>query len=335
MDSETKDLSFCCGKIETENFFQVGDNICDKDHLGSGLVKWGKFGTRQELVAESGEKLVLTCERADPNNEYEIPHYALYYYSPGGKCKPIGKDGKCKPIGLCPFNGGVNKMDFWYVNDDGDDTPDCFDAVRQISKDYSYNDGGKNSPPKESCNIVTHEGNGCTGKEVLPPEDPDKLDWFEISYDIENDQYMAFLHRFNYNKGNYEDTEYGSKVDPLHPPSEPEGLLIEVIKKDPPLDSPETIAFLENILESLIANPLSEPMFTDDSKPCDFNHDGICNAKDLFFFQRSLGTCRGDANYYPLADGNGDGCITAIDKDFLLLNNAMSMPWIPLLLLDD
>ena len=47
---------------------------------------------------------------------------------------------------------------------------------------------------------------------------------------------------------------------------------------------------------------------------CDVDGDGDCDVDDEDAFDLSLGQCVGDYGYYPLADSNGDGCVTAGER---------------------
>jgi hypothetical protein len=58
---------------------------------------------------------------------------------------------------------------------------------------------------------------------------------------------------------------------------------------------------------------------------CDFNSDGRCDTADFIFFPGATGKCIGDAAYNPLADIDGDGCVTLSDQDDLFTSNPIGV----------
>ena len=84
-----------------------------------------------------------------------------------------------------------------------------------------------------------------------------------------------------------------------------------------PLLGPETEEFFEQVEERLQLLPRGTPMGDDTSAPCDFDGDKDCDDDDHAFFRAIIGTCRGESNYHPLADSDGDGCVIQGDEPSL------------------
>lgn len=94
--------------------------------LGPKNAEWGKFGSKEVLESDAGEKLEIRCEPGD------IPSYVLYYTSPTGARKSVGR---------CPFKGGCNTQYFKHSGDANDDgRPDCFLQTVWRSRDYGADD---------------------------------------------------------------------------------------------------------------------------------------------------------------------------------------------------
>lgn len=85
---------------------------------------------------------------------------------------------------------------------------------------------------------------------------------------------------------------------------------------------PETDAFFSAVLERFRLQPPGEAKGEASRRRCDLNGDGICDAADRARFAASLGSCRGEANYNPLPDGDADGCVTEQDETSLFIADA-------------
>lgn len=93
---------------------------------GALSPKWGQFGSKAVLEADSGEKLQLDCVAGGVN------WYRLSYTPPGGISTRVG---------VCPFEAGCNSAAFVHGGDrDKNGKPDCFLRTRWISRDYGKND---------------------------------------------------------------------------------------------------------------------------------------------------------------------------------------------------
>jgi hypothetical protein len=237
---------------------------------------WGSFGKRPDgiLVADSGETLEVECSGSG-----ERPLFKLWHTSP---------EGERYRVGVCPFEGGCNSKWFWHAGDhDHNNAPDCFVRTRWLSKDYGdYNDRYPNPWTDER-------------------EPNDKyIDWAEMLFDVNTGEFSKFGYKYE-NLGDY----------PIACPSfhTPEGALVETIMIDPPLEA-ETEAFFERRAEGLQPLAAGTPMGDDTRAPCDFDGDKDCDEDDRAFFRALIGTCRGDSDYHPLADSDGDGCVTPEDE---------------------
>jgi len=240
---------------------------------------WGSFGKRAGgvLIADSGETLEVECSGSG-----EIPLFKMWYTSP---------EGDRYRVGVCPFEGGCNSKWFWHAGDnDNNNAPDCFVRTRWLAKDYgSHNDRYPNP-----------------WTEVYEPHDKN-IDWAETLFDVNTTEISKIAYKFE------------KLVDyPIPCPSfsTPEGLLVSTIMIAPPLE-PETEEFSERGAEGLQPLPEGTPMGDDTSAPCDFDGDKDCDEDDRAFFRAIIGTCRGDSNYHPLADSDGDGCVTLEDEPSL------------------
>ena len=63
--------------------------------------------------------------------------------------------------------------------------------------------------------------------------------------------------------------------------------------------------------------PQGGPMEVSPFQPCDLNSDGVCDARDGVIFESALGSSRGDTEYNPDADFDGDGSVTNTDQQLL------------------
>jgi len=75
--------------------------------------------------------------------------------------------------------------------------------------------------------------------------------------------------------------------------------------------------YFDELIKELQKVPPGEPMKWYPLPDCDFDHDWDCDRKDLELFYESLGSCRGDPKYNPIADADGSGCIDLLDKNYL------------------
>lgn len=73
----------------------------------------------------------------------------------------------------------------------------------------------------------------------------------------------------------------------------------------------------EAFFESILNVPFEESMKIGYFIPYDLDGNGYCDQLDLSFFQNVIGSCLGDANYYPKADFDRSGCIDSKDQFFL------------------
>ncbi len=246
---------------------------------GQKTPTWGSFGKRPGgvLIADSGETLEVECSGSG-----DVPLFMMWYTSP---------EGDRTRVGVCPFEGGCNSKWFWHAGDnDNNNAPDCFMQTRWISKDYGSHDDRYPNP----------------WTAVYEPNDKN-VDWAEILFDANTTEFAKTAYKFE------------KLVDyPLPCPTlpMPEGKLVSTIMIDPLLE-PETEEFFERRAEGL--QPLLEgtPMGDDTSASCDFDGDKDCDEDDHAFFRTMIGICRGDSNYHPLADSDGDGCVTLEDESSL------------------
>lgn len=151
---------FCCGGPgETESITSFPP--CGP--AGVLSPKWGQFGTKAVLEADSGEKMELECVAAAVN------WYRLSYTPSGGT--------KAR-VGVCPFEAGCNTASFVHGGDkDKNGKPDCFLRTRWISRDYGEND---------NPNPWTHEA--VEGF----------LDWAESSFDAKSQNLTKTDYQFTY-----------------------------------------------------------------------------------------------------------------------------------------
>jgi hypothetical protein len=265
------------GKATTEEIRQLGS--CGPS--GTKNPKWGSFGNRQVLEADSGEKLELECSSGA---------FRLFYTSPVGDRMQVG---------ICPFEGGINTGTFSYVNSDKNyGKPACFVNTRWISRDYNYNDGGRDFQGTG----LAFEQNLWTGEK---PETPELLDWADSIFDVTSKLLSKVDHKFEYRSG-------VPRV-PWPPPSRPEGRIISSTLVNPPIWPNSLGTSLVELRSLTEVAPMGEWPFAF----CDFNMDGVCDEVDFQFFQGTIGACRGDANYDPIADIDGDGCVTVNDQSYL------------------
>jgi len=263
-------------------------------------ARWGRFGNepQTELRSNAGEKLELECK------DGVIPSYVLYYTTPSGQRYPVGG---------CPFEGGCNTAWFFHSgNKNNDDKPDCFITTRWVSRDY-----GEYDDDYGPLGIDRHYQNSWTKDWT---EDPKLLDWADsifntVSQEFSDPYLVKFSYKYNYNLSH-----------PLQcgEPIKPEGDMARITQEDPPLGS-EVIAFFDGVFEILQTHEPGAPMEGSPFELCDFNSDGSCNVADYQIFRGAFGACRGDADYHPIADFDGDGCATFTDQDYLFTVNPVNI----------
>jgi hypothetical protein len=256
---------------------------CGVGNTGAKIPIWGSFGEKEVLEAHSGEKLRVVC------NPSSLVFELLYTPSEGNEMR----------VGMCPFDGGSNTSFFFYIdNNTNDDKPDCFVGTRWISRDYWYNDGGE-----------IYQGTGLPFEQNLwtgeKPESPELLDWADSLFDVKSNHVYKIDHKFEY--------IYEQPI-PLTPSPPPEGRHItSTIVNNPPI-WPATFSTNVTVQQSLTA-PVH--MVENPFQLCDFDNDGDCDEVDFQFFQERLGACWDDTNYHPIADLDGDRCVTLTDQQYL------------------
>jgi hypothetical protein len=194
---------------------------------------------------------------------------------------------------MCPYEGGCNSALFYHSGDIyKNGAPDCLIGTRWISRDHLYNDVNSQDPLDPL--------NQFTGDEAPPF----LLDWADFEFNSETQS------------REWKDVNWTYRLGPPVKPmcEDAEGGLVDINPVTP---------FLASGTETSVDNstrPLSyEPTVMSPFKLCDFNSDGDCDVFDFQFFQGALGACEGDANYHPIADIDGDGCVTLGDQQDLFL----------------
>jgi hypothetical protein len=280
-------LSYCIARCTPEGDEAIKEEIsgfgsCPPEGIKSPT--WGQFGSKEELVADSGEKLQVEC--------HDGHYFLLLYTAPG---EPTRK------IGLCPFWSGCNSAYFWHSGDsDGNGKPDCFIRTRWISRDYGDNDRTPNS----------WTGEWDIPLENLVPPKVHLLDWAESVFDANTGMLTKTDHKYEY--------VYGPPVVGCGGIPSPEGNLFDKTPVtstviDPPV-GPETEAFYDAVIENLLSQPPEPmPMGEDTTPKCDLNRDGICDDQDMLEFMANLGKCYWELGYNPFADVDGNGCLTMSD----------------------
>jgi hypothetical protein len=264
----------------------VVEQISDLPDCGSaGLLspRWGRFGPKQVLETDAGDKLEIECVKGKGGS---VNWYGFFYTPPGGQRTRIG---------ISPFKAGCNTISFAHAGDANDDgKPDCLVRTRWLSRDY----GDKDVP------------NPWTGESQ---EDPSALDWTESVFDVATLTLNRINYRFKYLLGS--SVPSGTCRDLSAP--RPEGEVVSASVKSSIL-GPETERFFDSVVQTLQSVPSSnEPMEVRAPASCDINTDGKCDIADMELTAQVIGTCRGDIRYYPLADADGDGCVTLKDKEDL------------------
>ena len=279
-----------CSSIAPEIEQITNFGTCGRGSIGPKIPTWGSFGPQTVLEADSGEKLEVACGFSG------IEAFFLYYTPPGGNRLKVGS---------CPFLSGCNSASFIHSGDNNNNgKPDCFLQTRWISRDYGNNDK-PNAWTGESDNPL----------ENVSPDFVDLLDWAESMYEINIDSLTKISRKYEY--------QFGPPVIGCMGVM-PEGNLFNIkpiTNKafDPPL-GPITEAFFNSVAQRLQDVPSDlGPMEEDTTLPCDFDRNGSCDDQDRQELREHIGACVGDLGYNPLADADGNGCLTITDEEFLFL----------------
>jgi hypothetical protein len=259
---------------------------CTHGSIGNRIARYGQFGFRDVLEADSGDRLELAC--VDTSTVGPSASFNLFFTKAGSSER--------LRVGTCPFDGGCNTGEFFHSGDlDNNGKPDCFYVTKWTSKDYHTNDS-------DHFPFI----NPWTG--VFEPSE-NQLDWANTVYVVTSDALTKTNYKFEYNVGPPVPFSTCTQGGPT-----PEGNLAAITSVDPPL-GPDTEAFFDQVEAAFSRIPPSGvPMGEDVSKPCDFDGDGDCDAGDLLIFEGSLSTCAGTAGYHPRADSDGNGCVDAQDR---------------------
>lgn len=252
--------------------------------VGNKNPKWGRFGHRQVLESDAGEKLEVICE--------DSPRaFALFYTSPAGARNRVG---------YCPFDGGCNNGFFKHSGDaNNNGKPDCFLQTIWHSADFGGNDINN---PFTNIDEDPHAANPIFDVAVM-------------TFDVMSNNLTKQDKRYLYRPGT-ESALCSSGVNPA-------GRQLPTITVDPPV-GPETEAFFDQVGARLMALPQSEPMSEDPFSFVDFNRDGQVDALDTAIFNAALGTTEGDTNYNSAVDLDGDDAVTLSDEEVFqtLFNSA-------------
>jgi hypothetical protein len=259
---------------------------CTHNSVGNRIARYGQFGFRDVLEADSGDRLEVAC--VDTSTVGPSASFILYFTKAGSSDR--------LRVGMCAFDGGCNTVEFFHSGDlDHNGKPDCFYVTKWTSKDYHTNDS-------DHFPFI----NPWTG--VFEPFE-NELDWAQSVYVVTSDALTKTDYKFKYNVGPPVPFSTCTQGGPT-----PEGDLVAITSVDPPL-GPETEAFFDQV-EAAFAQipPSGVPMAEHRLKACDFDGDGDCDVADLMAFEGALGTCRGGAGYHPQADSDGSGCVDARDR---------------------
>jgi len=229
------------------------------------------------IVAESGERLEVHWVGGWLPGQEDL-HYELRYYRPGDR--PEGWR-----IGQCHFFEGANSAFFFSPDRNENTIPDYFASIHWISRDFGNDDN--------------HDG---------------LLDVIQHSYDVGSNKYSRLRSKFDYACGPPVSVE-PDLYTPLCSPPYGQLRSLEVI--DPPLGS-ETEELFDSLLLEVPEFPMEEIVMGCSSiRLCDMDSDGNCNSIDLQIVKDAVGKCWGESGYYPLADIDGDGCVS--DSDVVLI----------------
>jgi hypothetical protein len=260
----------------------AGFGNCGASSEGPLSPYWGRFGRKDFLEADSGDRLELRCD-----DIFFVGSAYQLFLTPSG--------GSELRVGLCPWDGGCNTAEFYHSGDQNKNgKPDCFVKTLWNSADYHHND--KPNPWTESLDISENA-----------------LDWAVSIYDFNSAHLTKKDYKWEYAIGPPVPFENcGNQAAPI-----PEGGLIESSMVDPPL-GPETEAFFDEVLQRFAQLPPSGvPMGLSLVKACDFDGDGDCDASDLGAFNLSLGRCEKGTGFDPRADVDRSGCVDALDRRYL------------------
>jgi hypothetical protein len=257
---------------------------CSTSKIGTLEPMWGRFGFRDVLESDAGDKLELKCDSI-----FGIGAAYQMFYTP--------KDGSPLRVGLCPWDGGCNTAEFYHSGDKNNNgKPDCFIRTLWNSADYHDND----IPNPWTLSLDT---------------DDTYLDWAVSIYDANSGFLEKKDYKFEYALG--PPVPFANCGNPGAPI--PEGALIATLSADPPL-GPETEAYFDQVLEMMAKVTVSgEPMGELLAPRCDLDGDGICfDFEDQLIMQFAQGKCEGNPEYRVFADLDKNGCIDAVDRQHYL-----------------
>jgi len=206
------------------------------------------------------------------------------------------KNGVDKVIGECNWSDGVNFLTVWYRGKEfSRGNIDCFKKI--VWENWDQYRGFDTHPPAGFRNIC----HTFSLKEFYSC-DPGPCGLLGINkYCEEGDD--------NCN-GKKDVIQYTTNVCDINYP------IIEQIQKN----SPGTLLSIDTIFSGEAPPSVKEDSvqnFSGLAKPCDINHDSVCDSLDLVEFNIGLGHCLGDSLYNPLTDINDDGCVTVADSIIL------------------
>ena len=209
-------------------------------------------------------------------------HYKLVYFDGSGNSWPVA---------MCNWPQGCNGAWYWAPDENSNGIPDCIVESLWRSMDFGDDDG-----------------------------EPGYLDVKEHRLKTSTRQYSRTKILYNYSCD--PPVSYFPNVCDLRPGcNPPTASVYDVIENDPPL-GPEVEAIFDEMeleLQAKLADiPTSENyMGRSYIDVCDLNWDGSCDLNDVNAAFASIDLCWPDADYNPLADVDGDGCVT--DTDLVLL----------------
>jgi hypothetical protein len=140
------------------------------------------------------------------------------------------------------------------------------------------------------------------------------LDVIQHIYDACNDKYSRLRSKFDYACG-----PPVSATSDIHTVfcNPPYGQLRSLEVIDPAL-GPETEALFDDLLlEMQMLPPDTIVMSISPIRLCDIDWDGDCDSADIQTVKNAVGKCWGESGYCPLADIDGDGCVS--DSDIVLI----------------
>lgn len=163
-----------------------------------------------------------------------------------------------------------------------------------------YTSGDKDGNGKPDCFTKTVWWNVDSEPGDSTDDDQDGLhDWWIWTFDVINNNLSKVMYHS------------------IDGPSGPEPDTIVVNREDPPL-GPETDLFFKNLITHFEeTTPGLGSMGKIKFRRNDLNGDGIVDVNDINYFDSMINTWEGQANFRPIADVDGDGCITVVDRDYL------------------